>query len=77
MACRCPRTRELVSRRPERQDRRGWPGFGRVHSCLSVDVDVVLPEVSPAVFARAAAVPVSSPAMIEVVSSAVFARGHC
>ena len=31
--------------------------------CLSVDVDVALPEVSPAVFAREAAVPVSKVAM--------------
>ena len=46
--------------------------------CLSVDLDVVLPEVSPAVFARAAAVPMSLTAMTEVVSSAVFAQvGRC
>ena len=44
--------------------------------CLSVDVDVVLPEVSLTVFAGAAAVPVSLPAMTEVVSSAVFASGE-
>ena len=40
-----------------------------------IDVDVALPEVSPAVFARVAAVPVSLPAITGVVSSAVFARG--
>ena len=44
-----------------------------MEDCLSVDV--ALPEVSPAVFAGAAAVPVSLPAIIGVVSSAVFAGG--
>ena len=43
--------------------------------CLSVDVDVALPEVSPAVFAGAAAVPVSLPIITGVVSSAVFTGG--
>ena len=42
---------------------------------MSVDVDVALPEVSPAVFAGAAAVPVSLPAITGVVSSADFAGG--
>ena len=45
--------------------------------CLSVDVDVVLPEVFPAVFAGAAVVPVSLPAITGVVFSAVFAGGCC
>ena len=40
-----------------------------------VDVDVALPDVSPAVFARAAAVPVSLPAITGVVSSAAFTGG--
>ena len=43
--------------------------------CLLVDVVVGLPEVSPALFAGAAAVPVSLPAITGVVSSAVFAGG--
>ena len=43
--------------------------------CLSVDVGVVLPELSPVVSARAAAVSMSLPAIAEVVSSAVFAGG--
>ena len=43
--------------------------------CLSVDVDVALPEVSPAIFAGVAAVPVSLHAITGVVSSAVFAGG--
>ena len=38
-------------------------------------VDEVWPEVSPVVSARAAAVSMSLPAIAEVVSSAVFARG--
>ena len=42
---------------------------------LSVAADVVLPEVSPVVFAGAAAVPVSLPAVAGVVSPAVFAGG--
>ena len=49
--------------------------FRVTEDCLSVDVDVALPEVSPAVFAGAAAVPVSLPAITGVVSSAVFAGG--
>ena len=43
--------------------------------CLSGDVNVALPEVSPAVFAGAAAVPVSLTATTGVVSSAVLAGG--
>ena len=43
--------------------------------CLSVGVDEVFPAVSPVVSARAAAVPMSLPAIAEVVSSAVFAGG--
>ena len=43
--------------------------------CLSVDVRVVVPELSPVVSARAVAVPMSLPAIAEVVSSAVFAGG--
>ena len=43
--------------------------------CLSVDVGVVVPELSSVVSARAAAVSMSLPAIVEVVSSAVFARG--
>ena len=43
--------------------------------CLSVDVDEVLLEVSPVVSARAAAVPMSLPAIAEVVSSAVLLGG--
>ena len=46
-----------------------------VRDCLSVDANVALPEVSPAVFSGAAAVPVSMPAISRVVSSAVFAGG--
>ena len=42
---------------------------------LSVAGDVALPEVSPVVFAGAAAVPVSLPAVAGVVSLAVFAGG--
>ena len=42
---------------------------------LPVAGDVALPEMSPAVFAGAAAVPVSLPAVAGVVSSAVFAGG--
>ena len=43
--------------------------------CCFVDVGVVVPELSPVVSARAAAVPMSLPAIAEVVSSAVFAGG--
>ena len=43
--------------------------------CVSLDVVVALPEVSPAVFAGAAAVPVCLPAITGVVSSAVCAGG--
>ena len=43
--------------------------------CWCVDVGVVVPELSPVVSARAAAVPMSLPAIAEVVSSAVFAGG--
>ena len=42
---------------------------------LSVAADVALPEVSPVVFAGAAAVPVSLPAVARVVSSDAFAGG--
>ena len=42
---------------------------------MSVAGDVALPDVSPVVFAGAAAVPVSLPAVAGVVSSAVFAGG--
>ena len=43
--------------------------------CLSVDFGEVLPDLSPVVSARAAAVSMSLPAITEVVSSAVFAGG--
>ena len=43
--------------------------------CLSVDVGVVLPELSPVISARAAAVSMSLPAIAEVVYSAVFIGG--
>ena len=42
---------------------------------VHVDVDVASPDVSPAVFAGTAAVPVSLPAITGVVSSAVFTGG--
>ena len=42
---------------------------------MPADVDVALPEVSPAVFAGAAVVAVSLPAITGVVSSAVCAGG--
>ena len=42
---------------------------------MSIDVDVALPEVSPALCAGAAAVRVSLPAITGLVSSAVFAGG--
>ena len=45
--------------------------------CLSVDVGVIVPELSPVVSARTAAVSMSLPAIAEVVSSAVFAGGCC
>ena len=45
------------------------------HDCCFVDVGVVVPELSPVVSARSAAVPISLPAIAGVVSSAVFAGG--
>ena len=45
--------------------------------CCFVDVGVVVPELSLVVSARAAAVPMSLPAIAEVFSSAVFAGGCC
>ena len=43
--------------------------------CCFVDVGVVVPELSPVVSARVAAVPRSLPAIAEVFSSAVFDGG--
>ena len=43
--------------------------------CCFVDVGVVVPELSPVVSARVAAVPMFLPAIAEVFSSAVFAEG--
>ena len=43
--------------------------------CCVVDVGMIVPEPSPVVSARAAAVPMSLPAIAEVFSSAIFAGG--
>ena len=45
--------------------------------CLSVDVGVVVPELSPVVSARASAVPMSLPAIAEVFPLSFFPGGCC
>ena len=54
-------------------------GSERIVDCYSIDVGVLVPERSPVVSARGAAVPTSLPTIPEVFSSAVFAGGggHC
>ena len=57
-----------------------WSAWERTPSrvpqeCCVVDVGMVVPELSPVVSAREAAVPMSLPDIAEVVSSAVFAGG--
>ena len=45
--------------------------------CCFIDIGVLVPEMSPVVSARGAAVPTSLPTISEVFSSAVLAGGRC
>ena len=48
-----------------------------VPDCCFLDVDVLVPERSPVISARGAAVPTSLPTITEIYSSVVFAGGRC